>query len=180
MTNSISWAHDETIHAYWAIPGVVLAGEYPGESEGVTASDALSILLENGMRTFVDLTDQTEKLVPYEPALMVLAEGSSIEVSHISFPIPEQNVLDIDGYDAIVESIRSAAERGGVYVHGRLGLDRTAVVAGCLLIDSGLSYEGAMRTIKERRSETRLAETRAPNSFPQREVLIERADRGSH
>ena len=177
MTNSISWDHDDTIHAYWAVPGSVLVGEYPGGPQGGAPADALSALLDSGIRTFIDVTHPSERLPPYGPTLLGLCEQSGIDVAVLSFPIPAEGVLDMDGYDAIVDQIRSSVGLGGVYVHGRVGLERSAVVMGCMLIDSGLSYEGAMRTIKERRSGTRLADTRDPNSFPQREILIRRADR---
>jgi hypothetical protein len=57
--------HDNT---YWVEPGRLLAGEYPGASNGDAASAKLRQYLDAGVDYFVDLTEDGE-LEPYEARL---------------------------------------------------------------------------------------------------------------
>jgi hypothetical protein len=50
-------------------------------------------------------------------------------------------------------------------------------VVGCLLVDGGLDYDGAIRRIAELRAGTRKASEPCPESSSQHRVLRERANR---
>jgi hypothetical protein len=50
-------------------------------------------------------------------------------------------------------------------------------VVGCLLIDGGLAYDGAVKRIAELRAATRKASEPCPESSSQHRVLRERAAR---
>jgi hypothetical protein len=45
---------------YWVLPSLFLAGEYPGEVEPEMTEKKLRALINAGIRTFVDLTDEGE------------------------------------------------------------------------------------------------------------------------
>lgn len=178
MNDRISWDHDDTIHAYWAIPGSVLAGEYPVDLEGRSATAVrIGVLLDAGIRTFIDLTEPGEGLEPYEPTLRDLAERRGIEVARSSFPIPDGGALSASAYDTILSAVDDASRHGGVFVHGKEGLGRPGTVVGCIFARQGLSYEGSLRTLKERRMYSRKADTRAPSTFAQRDVIAQHAAR---
>lgn len=178
MTESISWPHDNLLHAYWIVPGRVLAGEYPGDPDPRRSRDKLTVLLDNGFTTFIDLTEPNEISSPYQSQLPPRSPVSDSPIERISFPIPEGQVLTSDSYDRLLTTLHDAADSSMVFIHDRLGLDRVAVVAGLFFIANGLSYEGAMRTLKERRASTRLAGTRVPSTYAQRAVLQQRAGEG--
>lgn len=177
MNDRISWDHDGTIHAYWAMPGSILAGEYPGGADPAETAIRLAVLLDAGIRTFIDLTEPAEGLQPYEAVLDDLAAKRGIETTLQRLPIPDGGALPAADYDVILDAIADGTGRGGVFVHGREGLGRPGTVVGCLYAAQGLSYEGSLRTIKERRMYSRKADTRAPSSFAQRDVIAQHAAR---
>jgi protein-tyrosine phosphatase len=57
------------------------------------------------------------------------------------------------------------------------GKGRTCTVVGCLLVDGGLDYDGAIARIAERRAGTRKAGEPCPESSSLYRVLRERATR---
>ena len=97
---------------------------------------------------------------------------------HFAHPIPDMGVIHQDGYDRIIACIHGEVDAGRtVYVHCWGGKGRTCTVVGCLLIDGGLDYDGAIARIAERRAGTRKAGEPCPESSSQHRVLRERADR---
>ncbi|MEI2640237.1 MAG: protein-tyrosine phosphatase family protein [Microthrixaceae bacterium] len=78
-------------------------------------------------------------------------------------------------YEAIVESIRTARDQGGVYIHCWGGIGRTGTVAGCLLVDSGMSADEALGRITELRSVTKKSNMAAPQTHEQIEVIRQRS-----
>lgn len=177
MPNPLLWPHDELIHAYWVDPGKILAGEYPGDPDRDRALSKISTLADSGMRTFVDLTAPADGLLPYQATLEQVADQRGIELVHLSYPIPDMGVLPVDDYDEILAAVERASSSGGVYIHCWGGVGRTATVVGCIFVAHGLSGEGAMRTIKERRADSRKAHMRAPQTHQQRDVIFQRAAR---
>lgn len=178
MNDRITWDNDATIHAYWAIPSSVLAGEYPVDPEGrISTVTRLTALLDAGVRTFVDLTEPSEGLQPYEVTLRDLAAERGVVVTRRSFPIPEGGALPATSYDTILATIEDSTSDGAVFVHGREGLGRPGTVVGCIFAGQGLSYEGSLRTLKERRMYSRKADTRAPSTYAQRDVIAQHAAR---
>ena len=173
------WAHDATCHA-WRVSSQVLAGEYPGAPQPVKAREKIDLLVDHGVRTFVDLTTPADGLAPYEAVLDGVATADGIDLDRISCPIPDVDVLDDDaGYDAIVDAVRAAAARGGVYVHCWGGVGRTATVVGCLLVDAGFDGPGALERIRSLRAGSRKAGRRAPETDAQDAVVLRRAERNT-
>jgi predicted protein tyrosine phosphatase len=168
------WAHDEFVHGYWVEPGRILAGEYPGHLDESRAARKLDLLLDHGIRIFVDLTHPVDGMAPYEPLLAQAAEARGLDLRRIHHPIPDMGVLDHTDYDAVVTTVREATTMGGVYVHCWGGIGRTATVVGCLLVDAGLGPHEALARIDELRSVTQKRATAAPQTRAQVDVILQR------
>jgi hypothetical protein len=161
-----TWPHDDLAHAWWVTPGAVLAGEYPTDSRRTTAK--LDVLLDAGMRTFVDLTTPHDRLHPYEPMLARIAAERDLDVRHAPFPIPDLGVLDVEGYTPIVDLMTAEADAGRpVYLHCWGGIGRTGTVIGCWLVRNGSTADEAVAEIASLRSGTRKHHRRSPETDEQ-------------
>ena len=169
------WPHDEFAHGYWIEPGVVLAGEYPGNRDPQKAFTRVNLLVDHGIRTFVDLTTDDDRLEPYGPLVEAAAARRGLDLRRIEHPIPDLDVIDVDAYDIILATIDDARDRGGVYVHCWGGIGRTSTVIGCLLVESGLDADDALADIDRRRSVTRKAHRPAPQTAEQIDIVRTRA-----
>ena len=171
------WPHDPTIHGWWVEPGAVLAGEYPGATTTDAARAKIGLLVDHGVRTFVDLTQPVDGLEPYVDHVAHEAHRRSLDLQHLPFPIPDMGIRPADGYDEIVDAIRDRTDTGVVYVHCWGGIGRTSTVVGCLLVDNGLDADTALADITRRRSVTRKAHKPAPQTDAQVDVVRARAAR---
>lgn len=167
------WPHDAFLHAWWVEPDRLLAGEYPGHVDAVRARQKVDVLVDAGIRTFVDLTTPADRLDPYEPVIAAAAAARALDLRHLSFPIPDLGVIDDMQYDAITTAIQHALGRGGVYVHCWGGIGRTGTVVGCVLADEGLTYDEIMTRLAELRRGSR-KETRHAPEMPVQHDLIKR------
>ncbi len=169
-----AWEHDDLIHAWWVIPGKLLAGEYPGATRASKAARKLKALLAAGVDSFVNLTEAGEKswggtpMVPYHRGL---------PARHVRFPIPDTGVISDAGYDEILEHIRDEIAAGHVvYVHCWGGKGRTGTVVGAWLIDQdGLGYPEVLERMQQLRAGTRKAHHPVPDTREQAQVLKRRA-----
>ena len=161
-----TWPHDDVAHAWWVTPGSVLAGEYPTNWDRSPAK--LDLLLDAGIRTFVDLTTPHDGLHPYEPMLARLAAERDLDVRHAPFPIPDLGVLEVDGYTPIVELMATEVDAGRpVYVHCWGGIGRTGTVIGCWLVRNGRTADEAVAEIADLRAGTRKERRRSPETDEQ-------------
>lgn len=168
------WPFEDEIHAYWVEPGAILAGEYPGHPDPARARRKLNLLVDHGVRTFVDLTEVIDGLAPYAEHLDRIAGERGLELVRMPHPIPDMGVLDDNGYSTVIDSIRESTERGAVYVHCWGGIGRTGTVIGCLLVDGGLSADAALARIESWRAVTRKAHRAAPETPAQVDVIRRR------
>ena len=180
MGSGARWSHDALLHAWWVVPGRLLAGEYPGARTAEEAAKKLQVLIDAGIDTIVDLTRPEDHLEPYQEALRTACERAGIEIRYFAHPIPDMDVIDQAGYDRILARIRGEIDCGRVvYLHCRGGKGRTSTVVGCLLIDGGLDYDAAIARIAELRAGTHKAAEACPESASQHRLLQERASRRS-
>jgi protein-tyrosine phosphatase len=178
MRSAAAWPHDGVLHAWWVEPGRLLAGEYPASRSPGTTAEKIRLLVEAGVESIVDLTTPEDRLDSYQEALNVAAAKVGRSIRHFAHPIPDMGVIDQDGYDRIIACIRGGMDAGRiVYVHCWGGKGRTCTVVGCLLIDGGLDYDGAIARIAELRAGSRKASEPCPESSSQHRVLRERAAR---
>ena len=180
-----SWAEDPTIHAYFVVPGRLLAGEYPNSTDLGRAPRKRQALLAAGVTSIVDLTESREpnlsgvRLEPYQDLLMEQAKDHGIKVKYARFAIPDNSVIRDEGYDDILAHIQGELDAGEiVYTHCYGGKGRTGTVVGCWLIDNeGVDYDGALRRLEELRRGSRKADHPVPDSLAQHDVLRRRAAR---
>lgn len=150
------WAHDEVVSGWWIQRGTVLAGEYPGHRSGNpephSADDKLHLLVDHGIRTFIDMTTPLDPVEPYQDRVDEVAALRGLDVRRVAHPLPATAAAELDTYRAIVGTITDARRRGGVFVHCWDGTERTSTVAGCLLVAEGLDADSALATVHQQRS----------------------------
>jgi protein-tyrosine phosphatase len=127
-----------TPESFWVTPRI-LAGKYPGARVERDAASKVAALLDAGVRTFVDLTEDDE-LLPYAHLLPPDAQHHRIAVRDVTCPTVEQVRQALNAI---------AGARGVVYVHCLGGCGRTGVVLGCCLVESGLSPGDALARVHD-------------------------------
>lgn len=171
-----SWPYDRFLHAWWVEPGRLLAGEYPGHTDTARARHKIDVLVDAGIRTFVDLTTPDDRLDPYGGLVAAAAAARRLDLRHIAFPIPDLGVVDDDAYDTVTLSIDEGLRRGGVFVHCWGGIGRTGTVIGCVLADQGLGYDAIVERLALLRRGTSKERRTAPEMPVQHDLIRRRAD----
>jgi ADP-ribosylglycohydrolase/protein-tyrosine phosphatase len=133
-------------NSYWVQPGRLLAGEYPGSMSRAEAMERVQRLLQAGINSFIDLTEEGE-LPEYDNLLPGITERrvSYRRLSILDHSVPETaaqmaRILDL------IDSELAAGRR--VYLHCRAGIGRTGTAVGCHLIRSGLANEEALEQLQ--------------------------------
>ncbi len=174
-----AWDHDDLHHAYWTHPGTILAGELPAHVEGDDeTARRVNLLVDHGVRTFIDLTEAIEGLASYAHVVDTASRRRGVDLRYRRLGIPDMGVRDDTHYDRVLTAIDEATARGVVYVHCWGGVGRTGTVIGCRYVDDGLSGDQALAALAEARRGTRKAHRRAPENALQEGVIHRRATRG--
>jgi len=188
--------------SYWVESGRLLAGFYPGGTSAAETTAKLDQLLDAGIRTFINLTEEEEvgtnvgplgafqlefnlseegetgtnvgTLRPYQLELHALAEKRNIDIAYTRIPIRDLEVPSFKTMDLILGVIGfSISNSQPVYVHCLGGIGRTGTVVGCYLKRKhGLSGEEVMRKMEELRAEDVLAQRPSPERSCQVEMLM--------
>lgn len=129
-------------NSYWVRPGQLLAGEYPGSMTRADAMERVQKLLNAGVTSFVDLTEEGE-LPAYDGLLPELTEQ---QVRYRRLPILDHSVPESPAHMVKILDVIDKELAAGrcVYVHCRAGIGRTGTTVGCHLIRSGLDNVDAL------------------------------------
>ena len=147
--------------SWWAEPGKLLAGLYPGDDHEHAEREKLDGLLDCGIRYVVNLMQADERnyhgqqFKPYAPLLQALAMERGLEAECLRFPIRDMDIPEVRVMIQILDAIDSAHARGTpVYVHCWGGVGRTGTVIGCWFARHGLGEgDGALDRITRMRTE---------------------------
>ena len=135
--------------SYWLLDGQLLAGEYPGSWTRGGATEKLGLFLAAGIRTFIDLTQETDPLDRYDFTIRELAYEQGIDCRYIRFGIKDLGIPTRELMEEILKAIRAELDEGRpVYFHCWGGIGRTGTVAGCWLVDQGLSADEALTRVQ--------------------------------
>ncbi len=152
---------------YWVEPDRLLAGEYPGSANAEAARAKVAALLECGVRTFIDLTEQHE-LEPYDNVLIAEADARGVDVTYHRKAIEDLGIPSAFRMRDILATIRASIERGDpVYVHCWGGIGRTGTVVGCWLTERGQANDDAIVAIAALRKRIRKCGTPSPETREQ-------------
>ena len=135
--------------SYWLLDGQLLAGEYPGSWTRNGAAEKLGFFLAAGIRTFIDLTEEADPLDAYDSTLEELACEHGLDCRYIRFGIKDLGVPTPELMVEILKAIQAELDEGRpVYFHCWGGIGRTGTVAGCWLVEQGLSADDALTRVQ--------------------------------
>ena len=158
--------------AYWVEPARIMAGPYPGARDPAQVEPKLAALLEAGVRTFIDLTEEDEGLDPYAEVARDVAAERGVEIAHLRFPIRDVSIPTAELMRETLTAIRAAAAGALPYIHCWGGVGRTGTVVGCLLIEDGVAPDDVIARIRLLRAGTNRATRRSPETDAQEQFVL--------
>lgn len=170
-----------TTSSYWVIPGLLLAGAYPGNPDPEKHRQKLRVLLDAGVRTFVNLMQQDEvdhqghSFAPYEDDVKQAIRATRC----LRIPIRDLGVPSTSDMTTILDSIdESLSANRCVYVHCWGGVGRTGTVIGCWLLRHGLATpENVMHVLNQlRQQDQERGHRESPETSDQRRFVLEWSD----
>jgi atypical dual specificity phosphatase len=159
--------------SYWVVDGLLLAGEYAGAASAPRARRKLDALLDAGIRSFFDLTEEGE-LLPYDDMLRELASDRRIAVAYKRAPIPDLGVPRPAALQALLCQLTANVSAGTPsYVHCWGGIGRTGTVIGCWLVEhNSIDGNEALTRIADLRRDTPDGRRRSPETDEQCALVL--------
>lgn len=141
----------------WIVKNKIMTGEYPGNKEDHLHISNLSCLLDNGIRVFVCLQEESElkNFRPYKDDVIRIANEKGIDpntIEFIHFPMEDGGIAESveilsDFIETLLTKINDDGDDGGdnvdvaddkiesrkIYLHCWAGRGRTGIIAACLL-----------------------------------------------
>jgi dolichol-phosphate mannosyltransferase len=155
-------------NTYWVIPGRLLAGEHPLAAADRDAASRLTHLVEAGIDTFFDLTEEDE-MADYRHLLPK-------DARYLRFPIADRSVpFNPSQTRELLSAIRAAlVQDRRLYVHCRAGIGRTGLIVGCLLAEDADDGKSGLKRLNElwTQSERALAWPKVPQTSEQADYIL--------
>ena len=144
-------------NAYWAAPGKLLAGPFPGSLDKAESEKRLSALAGCGVRAVANLMKADEVNFmgePFKPYLDDLQRFAGETVEWARFPVIDMDTPSGEAMITTLNAIDDWMERDlTVYVHCWGGLGRTGTVVGCWLARHDIAAgKAALQQIRTLRS----------------------------
>ena len=166
-------------NCYWLVRGRVLAGEYPGVDDPTALQQRMQALLDAGVTQCFDFTHAAEALPAYGAALAHAGAQRGVRTQTQRFAVADFGVPSVRGMQATLAALDDAFAGGAVaYLHCRAGIGRTGTVAGCLLVEQGLTGSAALALIRSKwqvMAKRRVA-PHSPETDEQREFIARWAE----
>ena len=159
-------------NCYWVVPNRFLAGEYPRNLDEHTSRQKIAALIGAGVKAFIDLTEESEGLLPYA---QFLDQYQTTTVTHERLPITDVSVPESKRTTAaILDAIDGHIANGRiVYVHCWGGVGRTGLVVGCWLSRHGYQGDAALARLRELWQQCPKSVSRtSPETFAQQEYVV--------
>jgi protein-tyrosine phosphatase len=138
---------------------------------GENLPSAVKAFLAAGVTFFVDLTEERE-LKPYAEIAREEAEKVGMSTVHRRFPIRDAWVPTCECMRDILDAMTAAMDEGHVvYIHCYGGIGRTGTVAGCWLVEQGLTAGEALERIRHLRKGTTDGGIRSPENDTQKRFI---------
>jgi hypothetical protein len=143
--------------SYWAVPGKLLAGCYPGDINPKSMEARIEGLVRCGVTLVVNLMEEDETdhigrpFLPYLPLLLKKSQAAGRVSGMKRHAIVDMSIPTIPGMQDILKTIQAEISHGGtVYVHCWGGKGRTGTVVGCYLQAHGTETAGSvLQTLKK-------------------------------
>jgi ADP-ribosylglycohydrolase/protein-tyrosine phosphatase len=134
--------------SFWILPGRLLAGEYPRTTDSDGSILKLEALFAAGVRAFIDLTTDADRLIPYAALLNEVLDGKA---QRYAFPIPDVSIPTSDDLTQAALDLMDTKLAAGetVYVHCWGGIGRTGTIVGCWLARHGHHGDAALSRLAE-------------------------------
>ena len=167
--------------SYWVIPGRLLMGYVPVKPEPSRTREKVRELLEQGIRTFINLMYDNETnydgvpIPGYEQELQAEAQAMGVMAQHHRLSIEDLTAPTAEHMKQVIDQIDESLNAGlPVYVHCWGGRGRTGTVAGCYLARHGYaSGQRAQDFVQHLRRTDAKAHTASPETQEQRTMVRE-------
>ncbi|RPJ26699.1 MAG: hypothetical protein EHM33_10635 [Chloroflexi bacterium] len=158
--------------SYWVVPGQLLAGEYPAQSDEEATRKRIDALIEAGFDMFIDLTRPNE-VWHYAGILLEKAKDYKVDATHRRFPIGDFGLPTPEQMNSILDAIDAGLQAGRkIYLHCWGGIGRTGTTVGCYLVRHGKTGAEALgqlsawwRSVPKSRYHSRSPETTEQMNF---------------